>query len=71
LTGSTVTNVEAEKDVVCVEVAVIVIICGEVTTGAVKTPRLLMVPALAVQVTVISYAPVPVTLALHCKTWPD
>jgi len=54
-----------------VEVAVMVTDVGPVTTGAVKVPLVVMEPALAVQVTVETKAPVPVTKAEHWINWLD
>ena len=36
----------------------------------VNTPDCVIVPPVAVQVTVLLYAPVPVTVATHCEVWP-
>ena len=55
----------------CVEVPVMVNVVGDKTTGAVKTPLEAMEPPLAVQVTVVSKVPVPVTVALHWFCWSD
>jgi len=57
--------------VFCVDVAVIVTDKGEETTGAVKVPAGLIVPALAIQETVVEKVPVPVTVAEHVINWPD
>jgi hypothetical protein len=57
--------------VFCVEVAVIVMSVGPKTMGAVKSPEGLMVPELAVQVTVVAKVPVPVTVVEHWIIWLD
>ena len=71
-TGLTVTVAVPDLDGFWVDVAVIVTTIGDVVIGAVKSPAALMEPALAVHVTVVAKLfPVPVTVALHCTTWPD
>lgn len=52
-------------EVSCVEVAVIVTGVLEATTGAVNKPAVVIVPALAAQVTAVLKLPVPVTVAVH------
>ena len=70
-TGLTVTVVVAILEVSCVEAPVMVNVVGDKTTGAVKTPLEAMEPPFAVQVTVVSKVPVPVTVALHWFCWSD
>ncbi len=55
----------ADLLVFCVDVAVMVTSVGTETTGAVKMPEELMVPAFAFQVTVMAKVPVPVTMVKH------
>src|SRR5271157_409680 len=70
-TGLIVTIAVPDLEVFCVEVPVMVTVVGDKTTGAVKTPLVLMEPAVAVQVTVVRKVPVPVTAAAHWFCWPD
>src|SRR5208282_6196365 len=70
-TGLMITVAVPNSLVFCVDVAVIVTDKGEETTGAVKVPAGLIVPALAIQETVVEKVPVPVTVAEHVINWPD
>lgn len=63
--GLTVTVNVPSFEVSCVEVAVIVTGVLEGTTGAVNKPAVVIVPALAAQVTAVLKLPVPVTVAVH------
>ena len=70
-TGLMTTCAVPDSFVFWVEVAVMVTVVGAETTGAVKVPAVLMDPAVAVHVTVLMKAPVPVTLAEHVIIWLD
>ena len=63
--GLTVTVNVPNFEVSCVEVAVIVTGVLEGTTGALNKPTVVIVPALAAQVTAELNPPVPVTVAVH------
>jgi hypothetical protein len=70
--GFTVTDALPEIPEFWIEVAVTVTVVAEVTTGAVSKPAGEIVALLlALQFTVETKLPVPVTVAEHWLVWPD
>jgi hypothetical protein len=72
--GLTVTVVEPDLEVSCVEVAVMVTGVLVATVCAVTEPEDEIVPALAglaLHVTVELKLPVPITVAMHWLVWPE
>jgi len=63
--GLTITLAVPETLVFWAEVAVTVTVVIAVTVGAVRTPEVVIDPALVLQVTVLLKLPVPLTVAEH------